>query len=328
MSAYSSQLSFRLRGKIDNDINTVPLSEVFNGNISASDCQTNKIVVENFDALIDTVEAGDYLFIKELKQVLRISGVTKQAGLTKKMIYVDGNFDALPTLDGDIYVCRIQTSGLNRPQALTITNDGAVDIILDNNPDAVIEPGENYSIWGGDKTIVPVCVDATGTLARFTDGENSVNGTGGAPVPPNPATTSGYELRPFYNTLGALVFKETKVSETGALTEQWYNITAGVLTAIAPPTNLAPDISVSKTMSTNKYGIAGVAGDFPAISGNIAAGADYVAFFNAGTANALVNGVTLTPDEFVDFPKIEGGTYKLIPYDGTGTTLKIQEIRF
>jgi hypothetical protein len=149
MSAYSPQLAFRLRGKITADVDTIPLSEPVVGNVIAANSFVDKVSITGFDETLNDITEGDYLFIKGLKEARRISGVSNAAG-PNRVIYVDGEFSAPPPGDEPLLICRIASSGILQATRITIINDGASDAILDNNPDAVLGAGEDFTIVGRD----------------------------------------------------------------------------------------------------------------------------------------------------------------------------------
>jgi hypothetical protein len=247
MSVYSSELAVRLRGKITNDVDTVPLSEAVAGAISASDSRVGKIVVTGTDAELDSIRKGDYILIKELKEVRYIKGISGNTGDSSRIIYTDP-FSSTPTADDPIYICRIASSGLNRPTRITIHNDGAVDVIVDNNPDGTIVPSDYYTMFGDNKTMVPVALDVTGGSIRFSDGIIQNDSTVVSlpdPMPPrlpSPNITSVGNLTLWKRTTGDVVFQEKIYAEDSSLLlEQWYEVSGGSLAPVAVPTDLEED---------------------------------------------------------------------------------------
>jgi len=62
-------------------------------------------------------------------------------------------------------------------------------------------------------------------------------------------------------------------------------------------------------------------------TGTIAAGSVSCSIANTGSGNGIVLGQTIEPGISLDWTAPPGETIGAIPYDGTGTTLLIQELR-
>ena len=81
------------------------------------------------------------------------------------------------------------------------------------------------------------------------------------------------------------------------------------INAIAPTTELNKNTFTTNTAAT------------------VAAGAFHVSVENIGDANGSVDGLAIEPNEIYDYPPIGLRPYTQFDIDGTGTTLKVMEIR-
>jgi hypothetical protein len=86
------------------------------------------------------------------------------------------------------------------------------------------------------------------------------------------------------------------------------------------------DLSVSATVSVADPAakVVSVPTDDVTGAGVVAAGAVSLSFFNYGPAAITVNGKTLSVRASISYPFLgQGITYPAIPYDATGSTLRI-----